>query len=87
VAGAFDGRDEFSLYLWSGDRDSSPQLLDVTLPPDFRPEGIVFYPGENRLQLISDDGSIVRDGQTACKNLQNSKQKYFRSLWLTGSGF
>jgi hypothetical protein len=87
VAGAFDGGDDFALYLWSGDRHSSPQLLDVTLPPDFRPEGIVLYPGENRLQLISDDGSIVRDGQTACKNLQNSEHKYFRSLWLTGSGF
>ncbi len=83
VAGACDGSDEFALYLWSGDRDSSPQLLHVTLPPDFRPEGIVLYPNENRVQLISDDGSIVRDGQTACKNLQNSEHKYFRSLWLT----
>lgn len=87
VAGAYDGGDEFSLYLWSGDQHDSPQMLDVALPSGFRPEGIVLYPGENGLQLISDDGSIIRDGQTACKNLRNSEQKYFRSICFTQSGF
>ncbi len=93
VAGSFDGSDKFALYLWSGDRGRSPQLLDVTLPTDFRPEGIVLYPDEPvtapreyRVQLISDDGAAIRDAQTACKNLQSSEHKYFRSLWLTGSG-
>jgi hypothetical protein len=90
VAGAIDGGSEFALYLWSGDRLDSPQLVDVQLPADFRPEGIVLYPEppsadhrRQRVQLISDDGSIMRDGQTACKDLPNSEHKYFRSLWLT----
>jgi Protein of unknown function (DUF3616) len=84
VAGAFDGGDQFALYLWSGDRAANPQLVDVQLPADFRPEGIVLYSAQpDRVQLISDDGSAVRDGQTACKDLPNSANKYFRSLWLT----
>jgi Protein of unknown function (DUF3616) len=84
VAGAFDGGDRFALYLWSGDRSAAPQLLDVPLPKDFRPEGMVLYPEQpDQIQLISDDGSAVRDGQTACKDLPNSEHKYFRSLWLT----
>ncbi len=92
VAGAVDGGSEFAIYLWSGDRLDSPQLVDVPLPADFRPEGIVLYPespvrGVNspgqRVQLISDDGSVVRDGRTACKDLPTSASKYFRSLCLT----
>jgi Protein of unknown function (DUF3616) len=84
VAGAFDGSDKFALYLWSGDRSSSPQLLQVQLPTDFRPEGIVLYTDQpHQVQLISDDGTVIRDGQTACKDLQSSQHKYFRSLWLT----
>ncbi len=83
VAGAYDGSDLFALYGWSGDRSSAPQRLVVDLPTDFRPEGIVLYPNQpDRVQLISDDGAVVRDGQTACKDLQNSEHKYFRSLWL-----
>jgi Protein of unknown function (DUF3616) len=92
VAGAVDGGNTFALYWWDGDRSIPPQLVDVLLPADFRPEGIVLYPqpltsapAEYRLQLISDDGAVVRDGQTACKDLLNSEQKYFRSLWLTVS--
>ncbi len=83
VAGAYDGSDQFALYSWSGDRDSDPQRVAVQLPADFRPEGILLCPDQpDRVQLISDDGSIIRTDQTACKDLQNSEHKYFRSLGL-----
>jgi Protein of unknown function (DUF3616) len=86
VAGAFDGSDKFALYLWSGDRSSLPQLVQVQLPTDFRPEGIVLYADQpHQVQLISDDGAVIRDGHVACKDLPNSQHKYFRSLWLTVS--
>lgn len=85
VAGAYDGSDQFALYQWSG-LDQSPQRLDgIGLPADFRPEGVLFYPGRDRqFQLLSDDGSLERDGGVPCKKVadKTSSQKYFRSLWV-----
>ncbi|MGJ0485267.1 MAG: hypothetical protein ACR65R_12185 [Methylomicrobium sp.] len=55
------------------------------MPPDFRPESVLFYPDmENFLQLLSDDGSIKRETGIPCKDIKNQghPQKYFRSLWL-----
>jgi len=85
VAGAYDSSEQFALYQWSG-LDQTPQRLDVVgLPSDFRPEGILFYPGrEQQFQLLSDDGSLKRIGDVPCKEIadKNSPQKYFRSLWV-----
>ncbi len=85
VAGAYDSSDRFALYQWSG-LDQTPQRVDVMgLPSDFRPEGILFYPGrEQQFQLLSDDGSLKRMGDVPCKEIadRNSPQKYFRSLWV-----
>ncbi len=89
VAGAYDGSDEFALYQWSG-LDQNPQRLDGTgLPADFRPEGLLFYPGrEQKFQLLSDDGSVKRDGEMLCKDIKDHEnpQKYFRSLWIRVEG-
>jgi hypothetical protein len=86
VAGAYDGSDQFALYQWSGNREDQPQMVEITgLPSDFRPEGIVFYPNrDNQFQLLSDDGSIKREGETLCKDIEDEDHphKYFRSLWL-----
>lgn len=85
VAGAYDGSDQFALYQWSG-LAQPPQRLDgIGLPADFRPEGVLFYPGrERQFQLLSDDGSLERSGGVPCKEVadKNSPQKYFRSLWV-----
>jgi hypothetical protein len=89
LAGAYDGSDEFALYQWSGP-GTNPQLLeDLDLPSDFRPEGILFYGDRpNHFQLLSDDGSILRDGETPCKDIKDKSNelKYFRSLWISALG-
>lgn len=86
IAGAFDGSDRFSLYQWSGLKEENPELIEVTgLPPDFRPESVLFYPNrDDRFQLLSDDGSIERIDGTPCKDIKNNDhpQKYFRSVWI-----
>jgi len=89
VAGAYDGSNQFALYQWSGANDA-PSLVETTnLPSDFRPEGILFYPNRNdQFQLLSDDGTIERDGNTPCKEIKdkNHSQKFFRSLWVRIDG-
>lgn len=89
VAGAYDGSDKFALYQWSG-LDQHPQRLEGTgLPADFRPEGLLFYPGrDQQFQLLSDDGSVKRDGETPCKDINDKThaKKYFRSLWIRVQG-
>lgn len=85
IAGPFDGSDRFALYLWSGNPNENPELIDLTLPTDFRPESVLFYPHlSDHFQILSDDGTIRRvDGQE-CKDIKDSEnpEKYFRSIWV-----
>lgn len=85
IAGAYDTNDQFALYQWSG-RNGKPQLIEVAgLPSDFRPESVLFYPNrDNQFQLLSDDGSLQRNGGSPCKDIEDKDhpQKYFRSVWV-----
>jgi len=85
IAGEVGGGDRFALYLWSGNPNENPKLIDLTLPTDFRPESVLFYPHlSDRFQILSDDGTIRRvDGQE-CKDIKDSEnpEKYFRSIWV-----
>jgi hypothetical protein len=87
VAGAYDSSDNFALYWWSGNCQDSPQKIELTnLPSDFRPEAVLFYPNrKNQLQLLSDDGAIIRVDGKECKDIEGetNPEKYFRSLWIT----
>ncbi|WP_374089108.1 DUF3616 domain-containing protein [Methylomicrobium lacus] len=87
IAGAYDGSDQFSLYQWSGQEKENPERIEVTgLPDHFRPESVLFYPHrDNRLHLLSDDGSIERIEGTPCKDIEDKDhpQKYFRSVWIS----
>ncbi len=89
IAGAYDGSDKFAIYQWSGNRQDTPQKIElIILPVDFRPEAVLFYPNrKNQFQLLSDDGSIVRANGTECKEIEDESnpEKYFRSLWITVS--
>ena len=89
VAGAYDGSDEFALYWWLGNHQHTPQKIEsINLPPNFRPEAVLFYPNrKNQFQLISDDGAIIRANGKECKEIEdeNHPEKYFRSLWITVS--
>ena len=85
IAGAFDGNNEFTIYSWSGQNDVQPQPVSISLPEDFRPESILFYPHlEDRLQILSDDGAVERIDGKACKDIEDkdNPEKYFRSIWV-----
>jgi hypothetical protein len=89
IAGAYDGSDQFALYWWSGNcKDTAKKIEGINLPSDFRPEAVLFYPNrKNQLQILSDDGAIIRADGKECKKIkdENHSEKYFRSLWITVS--
>jgi hypothetical protein len=89
IAGAYDGSDQFTLYWWSGNCQHTPEKIEaINLPSNFRPEAVLFYPNrKNQLQILSDDGAIVRADGKECKEIkdENHSEKYFRSLWITVS--
>jgi hypothetical protein len=89
IAGAYDVSDEFAIYQWSGNCKDTPQKIEsINLPPNFRPEAVLFYPNrKNQFQLLSDDGAIVRANGTECKEIEDESnpEKYFRSIWITVS--
>lgn len=86
VAGAYDSSDNFGLYWWSGNSQETPQKIELNnLPKDFRPESVLFYPQQkDRFQLLSDDGTAIRVGDTPCKDIEDvsNPNKYFRSVWI-----
>lgn len=84
IAGAYDSGDQFSLYQWSELDEDLQEIKIPSMPSDFRPESVLFYPNQpNRFQILSDDGSIMRSGGFSCKDLEKDHpQKYFRSLWV-----
>lgn len=85
AAGSYTTSEEFKFYQWSGNADEKPELVEIVdLPFGFRPEAVVIYPNlENKFQLLSDDGSVKRDGDIVCKDLPaDSDRKFFRSVWV-----
>ena len=89
IAGAYDSSEQFALYWWSGNCQDTPEKIEtINLPSDFRPEAVLFYPNrKNQLQILSDDGAIIRADGKECKEVkdENHPEKYFRSLWITVS--
>jgi hypothetical protein len=85
IAGEVGGGPEFALYSWSGHLADKPELIDLQLPDDFRPESVLFYHHlSDRFQILSDDGTIQRVEGKKCKEIQDSEnpEKYFRSIWV-----
>ena len=85
IAGEVGSGDRFALYLWSGNPNENPELIDLTFPVDFRPESVLFYPHlSDRFQILSDDGTIQRVNGQQCKDIEdsNNPEKYFRSIWV-----
>lgn len=98
VAGFHDGRPGCVLYRWSGRTDDAPRLIGSILPdePDFMPEAIVSFEGNEGLWFFSDDGSLLiditspaeclpgetRNGKCQNKRLTDPNRKTFRGVWL-----
>lgn len=83
VAGDYSSELNFALYTWTGNQEEKPEKIDFTFPNNFRPESILIYPElKDQLQIISDDGAVVKNGNE-CKDLSpDDPDKYFRSIWI-----
>lgn len=103
VAGPRDREAEFAVYRWSGSPTDQPERLEadtaaVSRPIDFSPEALIAFPGQQRILVLSDDGSrrvrvgsaaecrqgTFDRGQCEAKRLLDPARKTFRGLWLTG---
>lgn len=86
IAGEFHGGDQFVVYTWSGKKEDAPEKIEsLQFPDGFRPEALLFDPHfQDRFQILSDDGTIKRVGDTPCKEIpdKNNPEKYFRSIWV-----
>jgi len=97
VAGPVDSESQFSLYKWSGQKDSAPELLKQTFPPDFTPEALIVFDNKPEMLILSDDGTIevAIDNPTQCsegnyispgkclnKNLAAPQKQTFKAIWV-----
>ncbi len=83
IAGSFSSDRDYKLFTWSGGHNAEPIFITDLADIIYNPESIVIYPDINdRIHVLSDDGSEKR-GKKQCKKLKNSdKEKYFKSIWL-----
>lgn len=78
AAGAFDSGRVSRLFIWDGrERVTAVDSVDVRA---YSPEAFFTPEGQDRVLLLSDDGSVRVNGQE-CKRLEPS-QKRFRGLWI-----
>jgi hypothetical protein len=101
AAGPPDEKTVSAVYRWSGAPDQQPQLLKqatqaVNDLEDFTPETIVVYPGEDKIQLLSDDGALpvrvrspaeclpdtFHNGYCEAKYLRDKTRKTFRGILI-----
>ncbi len=81
IAGPYDDNGGFRLYQWSGNPSEAPGLIKRVDFQGLHPEALVVYPEEKtRIQILSDDGSEQVNGKN-CKDLSESHDKSFRSIW------
>jgi hypothetical protein len=80
IGGSFKGGHESKLFRWSGGH-SQPEKLRIKHFDDYNPEAIILYPGSERIQILSDDGTREVDGVQQ-KLLPDPSQRTFRSFWL-----
>jgi hypothetical protein len=78
LAGAFDGGGTTRLYAWDG--TGAAQVVAGPALAGLNGEGF-FSPGGERVLVLSDDGSVVIDGEE-CKRLDDVGKKRFRARWI-----
>jgi hypothetical protein len=82
VAGAYNAEAKSKLFQWKGPF-SKPEPIPHAELMDFNAEAVIVYPDHRQaFQLLSDDGTRLIDG-VCCKQLPDSAQKCFRSVWVT----
>jgi hypothetical protein len=81
LAGPFDHEKTFRLYTWKGGNKKTKPLKDLEFPKHFTPEALVFYPGREDFQVLSDDGTLKIQGLD-CKRAP-VEQRSFHAMWIT----
>ena len=82
IAGAFDSRNDFKVFTWSGRRSDDPLLIESVDLHGLHPETVIVYPhGKAIVQLLSDDGTRRVDSGR-CKDADSTERR-FRSMWVT----
>ena len=83
VAGTFDSKGHYRFYRWSGKFGDAPLWIPNIDFSGLNPEAVVTYPGIlDRVQILSDDGNKKRSNRRCKKLPADSKEKYFRSIWV-----
>ncbi|MBD2435604.1 DUF4347 domain-containing protein [Nostoc sp. FACHB-110] len=82
---------DFRLYTWDGNPNSTPQLRAATFPTGFNPEGMISIPDNltstSQIQFVNDDGDLVLyNNATATKDLAENNYKKFRTDSITLGG-
>jgi hypothetical protein len=81
VAGPRNGKGVFKLYQWSGKPDQPPEPVQ-DIDPGLKPEAIIIYNDlQDKIQLLSDDGSQAVGGRE-CKKADPENQR-FRGFWTS----
>jgi hypothetical protein len=78
AAGAFDNGRVSRLFTWDGRGRVTP--LDSVDLRSYNPEAFFTPDGQERVMVLSDDGSVRIDGME-CKRLE-PEQKRFRGVWI-----
>jgi len=78
LAGSFDGSGTTRLYEWDG--KGAAQVVAGAALAGLNGEGF-FSPGGKRVLVLSDDGTVLIDGEE-CKGLDDVGKKRFRARWV-----
>ena len=81
LAGDTGGERPSLLFVWDG--RTAPQRVEIDLNT-LNPEGFFSSEQDDRVLLLSDDGTVEQDG-VACKDLEHPRYKSFRATWIAGS--
>lgn len=79
IGGAISSGAASRLFVWDGQGDK-PTPLSVDWG-DLNPEAFASYPDSSEILVLSDDGSLMIDGQE-CKRHKDAGQKRFRGAWI-----
>jgi len=81
IGGSPSGNEGSRLFVWDGKADK-PTVVEGADFTGLNPEAFVSYEDEERILILSDDGTQVLDG-TECKRLKDSARKRFRGVWVS----
>ncbi|ATB26772.1 DUF3616 domain-containing protein [Melittangium boletus] len=81
IGGSPSGNDGSRLFVWNG-KAEKPTPVEGADFTGLNPEAFVSYESEDRILVLSDDGTQVLD-ELECKRLKDPARKRFRGVWVS----